>query len=596
MTAWTRGDLRRRAAALLLCCAVLAVPAAAEYRTVEVESLRITIDTDWIPRSAPGYFPVRFEITNLGEPRVIEIRGAGMRFFRFSRFSRAGSMGGSSVQYPLRLGRGDRVRLTIPMPIFGDNENLSFDVREDGRVIERFSYIGTQSNIPAGNASALIVADGSSALGRAAAGLVRKISTTSSGSTMRGTPPPFDMTLDPSRLPGTWLGFTSVRAVLLGPTEWQQLRDDQKSALLEWTACGGDLVLVDGTFDTLGPLVAGATPTGPATTVRAYFFGRIHLAALETLNDSGIASFLAAADKSHDSNWSLPVNRARDWGVVAARGFRLPIPGIQGAPARAYFAILFIFALLIGPVNYWILRRQGRPVLLVLTTPVISTLFILLLGGYVLAGEGIGVRGRVVSFTMLDEMRKQAVSRATVSLYAAGMTPSGGLRFPRDTAVFPLGRDSVGSREMLTLDLSEQQRFASGLIQARAPSNFEEIAVRPARERLTFRREGGGIAVVNGLGATITTLVYREGATVYQLTRPLAQGETATLSAGAPPSATIVPTDLPLSARLLFLFEHQPAGSYLAVLERSPFWDAGVSGVDERGSFHLVLGWPGGQP
>ena len=74
------------------------------------------------------------------------------------------------------------------------------------------------------------------------------------------------------------------------------------------------------------------------------------------------------------------------------------------------------------------------------------------------------------------------------------------------------------------------------------------------------------------------------------------QGETATLTSGAAAPTNVVPTDLPLSARLLFLVEHQPIGSYLAVLERSPFWDAGVSGVEERGSFHFVLGWPGGQP
>ena len=36
-------------------------------------------------------------------------------------------------------------------------------------------------------------------------------------------------------------------------------------------------------------------------------------------------------------------------------------------------------------------------------------------------------------------------------------------------------------------------------------------------------------------------------------------------------------------------------GSYLAVLDRSPFWEPGVPGLMERGSFHLVLGFPQGQ-
>ena len=36
--------------------------------------------------------------------------------------------------------------------------------------------------------------------------------------------------------------------------------------------------------------------------------------------------------------------------------------------------------------------------------------------------------------------------------------------------------------------------------------------------------------------------------------------------------------------------------TYLAVLEKSPFWDPGVTDLDERSSFHLVLGYVEGQP
>jgi hypothetical protein len=53
---------------------------------------------------------------------------------------------------------------------------------------------------------------------------------------------------------------------------------------------------------------------------------------------------------------------------------------------------------------------------------------------------------------------------------------------------------------------------------------------------------------------------------------------------------------VPLPAKFLPLFQHQPAGSYLALLDRSPFWEPGTADVLERGSLHLVLGWPEGQP
>jgi hypothetical protein len=206
------------------------------------------------------------------------------------------------------------------------------------------------------------------------------------------------------------------------------------------------------------------------------------------------------------------------------------------------------------------------------------------------------VRGRAVTFTILDQARKQAVTRVSTSLYAAGMTPSGGLSFGRDVAVYAIGPDGTGSREQQTLDLTDAQRYTAGMIQARSPTNLEQISFRAARERLSFNHEGAGITVVNGLDATVSALVFKDGDTVYSLARPLAPGGRDTLIAGSAHGRVEVPPDLPLAARFAYLIAHQPRGSYLAVLERSPFWDAGVSGVAERSSFHFMIGWPDGQP
>ena len=68
--------------ALLVVYATAIGRAAGEYRTVEVESLKIEFDSEWAMRASPGYLPVRLDITNLGDARVIEIYGQGTRFFR----------------------------------------------------------------------------------------------------------------------------------------------------------------------------------------------------------------------------------------------------------------------------------------------------------------------------------------------------------------------------------------------------------------------------------------------------------------------------------------------------------------------------------
>src|SRR5205823_3260225 len=223
------------------------------------------------------------------------------------------------------------------------------------------------------------------------------------------------------------------------------------------------------------------------------------------------------------------VNRVVNWNALAERGFRLPMPGVGEVPAAAYLTILVLFSLLIGPGNYVFLWRKRQQVLLVLTIPLLSAAFIVLLGGYAALNEGFAVRGRAQTFTMLDQNSRQAATRATVSLYAAGGAPSGGLLFPADVAVFPIGPGSGGPRGRQALDLTQSQRYTAGMIEPRAPANFEEVAFRTARERLTFNHDSAGVSVTNALGSTLTKLFYRDNDKLYTLSEPLPAGERRTL-------------------------------------------------------------------
>ena len=609
----------------VLVCTAVAVPAAREFRTLDIESLRITIDSDWVPRTAPGYVPVRFDITNLADARVIEIVGRVSRFFRPAPRGSAGvgpgGQGSTTVRQELRLAKGDRVRFTMSIPVLGDNENLRFELREGNRVLEYFAYVSFQSRSTPAVASVLLVADSASPFGQIVPQLTRTLTGASSGSvgtvvvspgargavplpvpgtgtsrsTMAGRIPKLDFVLEPARLPVNWTGYTSVRAVALGKTEWDQLNEPQKAALLTWVACGGDLIFADGQLTDLLPSMPSETASGPVRTVGRHFFGRVHALTSTTLEAAGLPDVLAAVDLTANRTWSLPANGAADWGSIQARGFRLPIPGIDGAPARVYLGILVLFSLLIGPASFWYLWRRRQRVLIVVTAPILSLLFILVLATYTIAGEGFGVHGRAATFTILDEATKQAATRATMSLYAAGMAPSGGLNFSRDVAVFLLGPSGAGSRERGALDLSESQRYPSGELQARSPTNVEQILFRPARERLTFTREAGGYSVLNGLDATLTHLQYRDGQTRYTLDGPLAPGARQTLKAGSIDPASVVPGALTIGRKFEDVIQQQPPESYIAVLDRSPFWEPGVSNLMERGSLHVVLGWPQGQ-
>src|SRR6185295_3726889 len=142
---------------------------------------------------------------------------------------------------------------------------------------------------------------------------------------------------------------------------------------------------------------------------------------------------------------------------------------------------------------------------------------------------------------------------------------------------------------------TDAQHFSAGVLQARSPTNLDQVSVRPARERLTFSPGDGGLSVTNGLDATILGLVYRDGTATYRLDGRLASGSKQTIRAVAFDPQHAVPDGVLIPAKFLDLFQNQPSGSYVAVLEQSPFWEPGVSRLSERGSVHVVVGWPEGQ-
>src|SRR5437773_2390035 len=344
------------------------------------ESLKIDVDAEWAFENAPGYLPVRFDITNSGDNRVIEIVGEGQRY------GVPENPGRLSVRQKVTLGQGDHRHLTIPVPVGPNSGNIRFEIRERGRTLETFDYVGfryTSSNPPA-----LIVASRGSENNSAVEGWVRS----GAGRAVRVAPhTEIDFIRDPSRLPESWLGYTTLRAVLIAPSEWPKLSEPQQNALLTWAAAGGDLIVVDGEpatiFSKTQPHVLQTDEKGSIH----YFFGRVYSAQSASITGAGLdATFQAARRAPEESSLVLPVNRSPSWGQIGERGFQLPIPGVNGVRAAAYLWILLIFTLLIGPANYIVLWRKRRQPLMVVTVPLISATFVAMLAGYATAGEGFG--------------------------------------------------------------------------------------------------------------------------------------------------------------------------------------------------------------
>jgi len=173
---------------------------------------------------------------------------------------------------------------------------------------------------------------------------------------------------------------------------------------------------------------------------------------------------------------------------------------IPPVPLQWLFFVMLVFVIVIGLVNYFVLHKFRKEPLILLTTPVVSILFCLLVIGFISFQEGWSSRVRAFGMTLLDQTTGQAATRAIVSVYSP-LTPRGGFRFdPEDVLRF----SGVGA---LDLREGDSQFFGSGLLQPRIPLSYSVDRVSRRLEHLKLTREKNGeITAVNGLGVRLSSL------------------------------------------------------------------------------------------
>ena len=75
---------------------------------------------------------------------------------------------------------------------------------------------------------------------------------------------------------------------------------------------------------------------------------------------------------------------------------------IRGVPVYGFMVLITVFAIVIGPVNYFYLRRKRLLWLLLVTVPATALVTSVLLVGYSVAAHGFSIRSRIRSLTVLD--------------------------------------------------------------------------------------------------------------------------------------------------------------------------------------------------
>jgi hypothetical protein len=212
------------------------------------------------------------------------------------------------------------------------------------------------------------------------------------------------------------------------------------------------------------------------------------------------------------------------------------VPGVGMAPVVSFVLLISLFAVFIGPVNYWVLSRARRLYLLLLTVPIGAAVVTIALFAYALLTDGLGGRARVRSFTDIDQRTGRVASWSRQSYYAS-IAPSRGMTFPDDAAVFRLlhqptsrmtSQRNSGS-SLLEWD-EDGQHLRRGFLSSRTAAQFMVVRAGQTESHLQVT-PGKEPQVTNELGAAIQYVVLRDADGKYFAGESLAERAAAKLVA-----------------------------------------------------------------
>lgn len=601
------GMLRMAVGALLgtALCLFDATPAFAigTEGTTNSDDLTITVDSRWAGGTDGGYFPVRVQLMNRGEPKTLT--------FRFSALAVGQSI--PVVRRRVLAEQNATVRFTLPIPIVSTENYGSLQVFDGSKELKnhqrqiqlpdvRFNlrYGSTPANLPAIVAVSNTPVD----FARFEAGLQSQISMTPG--TYGGSVSADCAYVPANSLPESWIDYTAVDLFAIPFETLASIPSTTRTALLGWVHCGGTLVVTNCpaakreelsrlvAFDKHADADAEWTPARPSDRKRVPVpqfdrFGNpirvvvpgapgMPMPAPETPSENPkpveenfvwtaspetfaarrlmLGRVIAFAENpfpgsSHDWAWFL--NSLKDqkitWkdrhGFSARRDnsefLEFLNPGVRGVPTYAFLVLITMFAIAIGPVNYFLLAKRRRLYLLLLTIPAIAFVTSATLLAYSTLAHGFSVKSRLRSLTVLDQPARTAVTTSRLALYA-GLAPSGGLKFSPETAVYPVWPSGSGF-EAGSVDWTDTQNLATGWLLSRTHTQFVTMSHEAARGRLDVQAPvDGKLPISNGHEFDIEALLVSDDSGAVYFGNEIPAGAAVTLNKADDSSFSLLPT------------------------------------------------------
>ncbi len=541
-----------------LLCTVTAIQAGSGEWTAQQDDLRVTVDTRWCGGGSGGYYPIRVRLTNTARKRAVTLRFSGHS---------EGREGGRlpDVERQVVIDQNATVHATLSVPMVSGAANGDFSIldgrgaRIDG--LSKRSINLSDRDYGVQRPSLLVISPDNVDCSGFEKGVSIYLANASRHSSMSRSED--HVVLAPTMLPENWIDYTAVDLIAVKLAVFEKLPQAVRTALLQWTEAGGHLLVTSvgkpaAESEDLKRLLElsnrrAISPAWrqPDLKNRALVNENNMMAengivivdnqqvALTTQDSAevwqgGSAAFAertlvvghvyAFSDEpfpgsARDWVWWLRSLDSRSWEWTTRHGLSTRevhpefqyflIPGMGDPPKIAFLVLISLFAIVIGPVNYFLLARRKQLYMLVVTIPLIAFLTSSALFAYAVIADGFGVLSRVRSVTVIDQDHKTATAWSRISMYA-GLAPSAGLTFAPETAVLPLWSNDAGL-ESGAVDWTRTQHLPYGFMRSRLHSQFATITQRPERGRLEIRTSAdGAMEASNGLTWSLSMLLAKD--------------------------------------------------------------------------------------
>ncbi|HPB32060.1 MAG TPA: hypothetical protein PLB62_11440 [Candidatus Sumerlaeota bacterium] len=307
--------------------------------------------------------------------------------------------------------------------------------------------------------------------------------------------------IEPDALPDKWLCHASFCVIFLEESSLKRASSTGYNQILSWVDAGGMLVIYNAENDSYEAKMFGtirhmkSRPFNPFDTLEEW--------------------------KSGTSPWNrFCGSMIRDSSPYAVH---------EGAGKIGVFLLVTLFVIIAGPVNYFHFRSRKRLRRLLVSLPLLSAGFCLLIVLYFVGTQGFARRGGTVSLALLDEKTNRGFAYSSHCLYS-GLYPMGGFRFDEQTLFMPMIQDQSFFRQPRGLeydmDITAGLNLKSGLF--KPLENFEYLTATPFQTRENLIYEPERKTVTNGFEKPIRGLVLEDAGSIYFAER-IKPGEAASL-------------------------------------------------------------------